>query len=251
MHKLSTLAKTLVAFTVGLGVASAMSSAHAVSLVPQQEGEVGLTNITCLGGSVTCLDTTSMDYTVTSLAYDFDGLNPQYGLSRLFVDNRNTANDWGFGIKFKTLDAGTNPPLNEYWLRPVAYLADGTPAEGGQLEVGKFLFQFKQAVSEVTLDFLDVEDANFSGILAVNGNPFTQLLPAGSNNGIQSLTLNNVSSFVVQLGKPGPNSKFKKTGDGVNLQVSVPEPASTLGLGALAVVGMFGLRQRKKSVPAA
>ncbi|MCX7594881.1 MAG: LEVG family PEP-CTERM protein [Fischerella sp.] len=265
MQKLTVLAKTLVAFTVGLSVASTMSSARAVSLVPQQEGEIKMTNFDCLYPSDPnkCIDTNSLlGYTVTSLPYDFDGKQPQYGLSRLFVDNRDTSNNWGFGIKFGTQDAGTNTPAGEYWFRPVAYLAEfanqvpttnptatNKPAENGQLEVGKFQFNFEKTISELTLFFFDTEDGNFTGLK----NP-DDLLLAGANNNIQSKTLKNVKSFIVQLGKPGPDSKFPKTGDGVALKGTfvvkqVPEPGMVLSLGALAVVGMFGLGQRKKSVP--
>ncbi len=258
MQKFSFITKTLIAFTVGLGFTAVVPAAQATSLVPQQEGEIQLTNIACLGSGVPCIDTTSYGYTVKSLAYDNDGLNPQYGLSRLFVDNRNSSNNWGFGITFGTTDAGTNPPPGEYWFRPVAYQIDGVneiPAENGQLEVGKFLFDFGQEIiSELTLDFFDTEDANFTGILAINGTEIDpkQYVPSGSNGNKKKITLTNVSSFEVQLGKPGPNSVFPNTGDGVALQASakVPEPGITLGLSALTLVGMFNLRQRKKAAKA-
>jgi hypothetical protein len=256
MQKSTVLAVTLAASTLGFGLAANMPAAHALSLVPQTEGEVKLTNIPCILNAANCIDTqATMGYTVTSLAYDRDGIGPQYGLSRLFVDKNSTANNWGFGITFPQQDAGTNPALNQYWFRPVAYRGanpnsapTGNPAENGQLEVGRYLFNLGQTVSKLTLDFFDVEDANFSGIVQVNGTPFSQLVAAGPDGNINSLTLRDVSSFVVQLGKPGPNSVFSRTGDGVRLQATaVPEPTTTLSLAALAVAGMMGLRQRKKA----
>lgn len=256
MQKSTVLAVTLAASTLGFGLAAGMPAAHALSLVPQTEGEINLTNISCIVGADQCIDTQeTMGYSVTSLAYDNDGTNPQYGLSRLFVDQRSTANNWGFGIKFQEEDAGTNPAFNQYWFRPVAYRGaransapTGSPTEEGQLEVGRYRFNLGQTVSKLTLDFFDVEDANFSGILQVNGTPFSQLVAAGPDGNIKSLTLRDVSSFVVQLGKPGPNSTFSRTGDGVSLQATaVPEPTTTISLAALAVAGMIGLRQRKKA----
>lgn len=120
-----------------------MGSAHAASIVPTTEGEIQLTNLACLGGSVTCIDITaqSTPYQVTTLAYDINA-TPQYGLSRLFSDKAGTANSWGFGINFAAKDIGTNASTNEYVFRPVAYNADGTTIENGQLESGRFKFDF-------------------------------------------------------------------------------------------------------------
>jgi len=253
MSKFNLVATTLFTSTLGLSIATGMSAAHASSLVPQKEGEIKLTNVGCIVSAADCIDTSSLGYTVTSKPYDFDGKAPQYGLSRLFVDNSATANNWGFGISFPQVDAGTNPPENQNWLRPVAYLGKdasslptGTPAEHSNLEVGQFEFHFKKTVSELKLNFLDVEDKNFSGILSLNGKAINNLLPAGPNNSIQSLTLKDVNSFVVQLGKTGPDSVFPNTGDGVDLQISkVPEPTNTVGLVAL-IFGILGLRRSKK-----
>ncbi len=253
MSKLNLVATAIFTSTLSLSIATGMPAAHASSLVPQQEGEIILTNIECIASI--CLNT--LGYTVTSLPYAATQ-TPQYGLSRLFVDNSATANNWGFGISFPLVDAGTNPPQNQYWFRPVAYLgaqADSlpkptsTPAEHSNLEIGRFQFDFKQTVSELKLNFLDVEAANFSGILSVNGKTLTNLLPAGSNDSIQSLTLKNVDSFVVQLGKPDYSSP-SSTGDGVDLQVVVPEPTNTVGFVAL-IFGILGLRRNKKVTTAA
>ncbi|MFB2767948.1 LEVG family PEP-CTERM protein [Pelatocladus sp. BLCC-F211] len=252
MQKISALTKTLIAFSVGLGIAAATPSAKAASLVPQQEGEVQ-TNLGCLDPNQ-CINTTSLGYTVTSLDYDGAG---GYGLSRLFVDSRTTSNIYegqGLKVSFGTKDAGTNPALSEYWFRPVAITEKGKLPEGGQLEVGRFLFNFTKEMSEVSLDFFDVEDTG-TAILLINGQSVSNLnVPAGKNNKIQSLTLYNVKSFEVQLGNAYSN-KFK-TGDGVDIKGNVvpkpvTEPGNILGLSALLLVGTFGLRQRKKTASAA
>ncbi|KOP28060.1 exosortase [Hapalosiphon sp. MRB220] len=252
MQKIPALTKTFIALSVGFGIAAATPSAKAASLVPQQEGEVQ-TNLTCLAPNQ-CINTTSLGYTVTSLDYDGAG---GYGLSRLFVDSRTTSNTYegqGLKVSFGTKDAGTNPALSEYWFRPVAITESGKLPEGGQLEVGRFLFNFTKEMSEVSLDFFDVEDIG-TAILLINGQSISNLnVPAGKNNNIKSLTLYNVKSFEVQLGN-AYSSKFK-TGDGVDLKgnlvpKAVPESGNILGLSALLVVGVFGLRQRKKTASVA
>lgn len=239
MKKFTVVAKALFLSTLGLGIVGQMPSS-AASIVPQQEGQIQLTNTPCITSAVNpvnCIDTTSLGYTVTSLPH-----NPNFQESLLFSDNSATANKWGMNIEFDKPDIGTNPTANQYVFRPVAVRADGTLPENGQLEVGQFLFDFMgKTINEVKLNFFDVEDSNFTSILLVNGNPFNQLLPGGANDNIQSVVLKNVQSFQVQLGRP-----FNPTGDGVNLQVSVPEPGTTLSMSALAVAGMFGFRQRKK-----
>ncbi|WP_337885108.1 LEVG family PEP-CTERM protein [Fischerella thermalis] len=250
MPKFNFLA-TMIGTVLGLGVVVGMPNAHAASLIPEQEGEIK-TNLSCLDPTK-CIDTISLGYTVTSL--DFDGAGG-YGASRLFVDDRATSNTYqgsGLKVSFGTKDAGTNTGVNEYWLRPVAITESGKLPENGQLEIGRFLFEFTEEMSEITLDFFDVEDIG-TGVLLINDKPVDNLLlSAGSNNGIQTLTFYNVKSFEVQLGN-AYSSKFPKYGDGVNLSgikgtpKAVPEAGTTLGLGALAVAGMFGLRKCKKAV---
>jgi hypothetical protein len=60
------------------------------------------------------------------------------------------------------------------------------------------------------------------------------------------VTLTNVSSFEVKLGNIG--GKFI-TGDGVRLDVNqtVPEPGTTISLGLLGLVALFGLQKRIKN----
>ncbi|MDY6897879.1 MAG: LEVG family PEP-CTERM protein [Cyanobacteriota bacterium] len=267
MRNIKKLVKTLAAVsTIGLGFATvSVQEAQAVSLVPNQEGEIQLTNpdLQCLDPS-NCIDTTTLDfgYSVTSLEYDTDGKGPQFGKSRLFSDDRSTTNDGTngtfdltqFGITFLDTDEGTNPNGETNWFRAVAYEQGETePFEDGRLEVGRFKFDFEQTASEVRLDFFDVEDAGFSGILEVNGQELSgqtlldMLLPAGPDSNIQTLVLRNVNDFVVQMGNPGPDSVFGSTGDGVSLQVSVPESENIIGLSALAVAGVISLKRRKRA----
>jgi hypothetical protein len=254
MTKLNIVAKLLTVSTLGFGLIGGMQNAQAgsiVNLVPQKEGEIQ-TNLGCLGGSVTCITEQELGYKITSLGYS-DSQNKQYVPSRLFVDNRTTANNWGFGINFGTTDAGTNTPANQYWFRPVALDKKGKPVENGQLEVGKFKFDFGKTYSEVTLSLFDVEDTLKTGILEINGisgPSVKQLLTSAGladNGTTKFITLKNVSSFVIQAGYRGSDSVFAKTGDGVAIQaVAVPEPGVTASLGALAMIGMLGVRKSKK-----
>jgi hypothetical protein len=272
MKNIKKLVKTLAVSTLGLGIATAsISEAQAASLVPQQEGEIQLSNapednLSCLDPT-NCIDTSNLPfgYSVTSLEYDTDGKGTQFGKSRLFSDDRSTTNDGTngtsnltqFGITFLDTDEGTNPGVGTNWFRAVAYEQGtngdpDTPFEEGRLEVGRFKFDFLgKTANEVRLDFFDIEDAGFSGILEVNGQQLSgqmladMLLPAGPDSNIQTLVLKNVNDFVVQMGNPGPDSVFAKTGDGVALQVSVPESENVIGLSALAVAGVLTLKRRK------
>lgn len=247
MRKFNVIAAVL---GLGLGFAAAAPAAHAVNFIPQQEGEV-LTDLDYLdGNAATNIDTSDLGFSVTSLKY-----NDDYGLSRLFVDKKGTANDYGFGISFNTKDAGTNEANERFMFRSVAYKKDGTLAEkGGELEVGRFRFDFDRAYDKIVLDLFDIEAAGFTGILEVNGQSIEDMLldvvPGSEpenpgNNTTQQLTLTNVNSFVLQLGQP--KVAGFSTGDGVNLSgiQSVPEPTTTFSLGALAVAGMFGVKKRK------
>ncbi len=255
MKKATFTAKLLAAATLGFSVFTLAPAANATSLVPTTEGEIQ-TNLGC-SDSAQCIDTTNpaqspFTYSVTSLGYDTDGLNPEFGPSRLFVDNRSTENSYGLGISFGTTDAGTNPSGGEFWLRPVAMLANGLTFENGQLEVGKFSFDFLgKTVASVTLDLFDIEDVGFTQVLSVNGETSQAIVPTVIGNGSrQKVTFYNVNSFELQLGKPGPNSVFSNTGDGVAVGITVPEPGTVVSLGVLAVAGMFGLRKGKKALRA-
>ncbi|MER3494696.1 MAG: PEP-CTERM sorting domain-containing protein [Mastigocladus sp. ERB_26_2] len=346
------------------------SVAHASSLIPKEEGEIQLTNLACLSNqNPKCIDTAlgSNGYKVTSLEFD-----PQFSVSRLFVDQRNTTNDYSkFGIQFLAEDEGTNPSMGEYWFRPVAYTApvvkkdtksststqknlnapegatvgtktnttapkqtttrrsDGTqviaeeiiettittrqimvdqkttqtlynektkkyetktvtvkvpklvqdvttktttqtttitpgkPVENGRLEVGRFQLEFNNLLAGIKINFFDVEDFNYTGILSYTNSQGQNIsvpeMLSGllDNKGkiidgtIQSLTLKDVKSFVVQLGNPGTKygykSIFSSTGDGVGFQLeTVPEPSTLAGLGTLAILGILGSSQLKR-----
>jgi hypothetical protein len=245
MHKSNFLMTTIVGATLGLGFVSNMSSAHAINLIPQKEAEIK-TNLGCIASS--CIDTsTEFGYSVTSLGYE-DSAGKKYAASRLFIDNSKTTNNWGFGINFGKTDAGTNTTENQYWFRPVAVDSKGKAVEKGQLEVGRFKFDFGKMFSEVTLKLFDVEDAFKTGILEINGQKVSQLLDKGPDGNTQFLNLKNVSSLVLQMGYRGSDSVFANTGDGVRLTgiQAVPEPGNVASLGVLGIVGAIALRQRKK-----
>jgi hypothetical protein len=253
MKKLTSIAKIATAATVTLGALSVSSAAHAINLVPQAEGEIGLENngFACLSNA-NCIDTRPSGFTITSLGYNGKPA------SLLFSDKRNTANNYtttagSFGINFRgdtSVDEGTNTTLGEYWLRPVAVDKDGKPLEDGRLEVGRYNFDFLgKTMSEVVLNLFDVEYKNSTKVIKVNG--VTQTLAslvaaAGPDSNIQTITLRNVQNFEIQLGQQG--GKFK-TGDGVALQgTAVPEPAANVSLGALGLAAMFSLNRRRKAV---
>ncbi|OKH45528.1 hypothetical protein NIES2101_26090 [Calothrix sp. HK-06] len=129
-------------------------------------------------------------------------------------------------------------------MRSVAMLGLKTTFENGQLEVGRFKFDFGKNVGSVTLDLFDVEDKGTS-ILQVNDKATTINAVAGADSNRQTITIHDVSSFVIQLGNHD-SKLFPKTGDGVSMRVSVPEPGTVISLGALAVAGIISARQRKK-----
>jgi hypothetical protein len=284
---LATLAITSASFGVAIG-GQAAQAGQLTNRTPDREGELALTNISCIVGEANCINPEDYGLRITSLAYDLDNINPQFGLSRLFVDDNTTENKYvtenqkdsngnpiGYNISFGTKDAGTNP--THIWLRPVAFAnaksADSSPIntkdnqvntlENGQLEVGSYLVELLRPVNEVSLDFFDTEDSNFTGVLAVNGQKYDgPLLQAGKNSNVQNITFKDndfggpLRSFIVQLGKPGPNSVFQNTGDGVRLRLATrnnnllsakaPEPGTIAGMAALATVGLLNSRRRKK-----
>lgn len=257
MKKANLSAKILAAATLGFGIFTLAPAANAASLTPSIEGEIK-TDLGCIS-LANCIDTTDstqmpFTYSVKSLDYDNDndGVGPKFGKSLLFADKRSTANNYDLGITFGTSDAGTNASPDQIWLRPSARLEDGSTFENGQLEVGRFAFDFLgKTASMLTLDLFDVEDKNFTGVLKVNGVALASAMyatvGADPNNKRQRLTLTNVQSFEIQLGKPGPDSVFSNTGDGVLLQASVPEPGNVVSLSVLAAAGVFGLRKGKKA----
>ncbi|MTJ52006.1 PEP-CTERM sorting domain-containing protein [Anabaena sp. UHCC 0253] len=232
MTKFNSLAATLAASAVGLSLFGGVSQAQAASLVPSTEGEIQ-TNLACVTGS--CIDTTPLGYTIESLV-----VGNGYKESLLFSDDSETANDYGFGINFLAEDEGTNSSGGN-WFRPVAVKADGTLSEDGQLEVGKFKFTFDTTIEKLKLTFFDVEDIGTKISNIIGGD--IDITP-GLDGNIKIVTLSNVNSFNLHLGRIG--GKFNP-GDGARLQASVPEPTTILGLGALGVASAFGLRKGKKA----
>ncbi len=233
MKNFKKLVKTLAVSSIGLGIVTAsISEAQAASLVPQREGEIK-TNLGCLPGAP-CIDTKSeLGYTVTSSEFqDFDA-------SRLFSDDRGTVNNYAMGITFVADDEGTRPDAGQYFLRSVAF-KDGVVFEEGRLEAGLFEFDFGKTISEIKLDFFDVEYANSTKIFV--GGQLVETVANGPDSNIQSVVLKDLSKFTVQLGEAG--GKFG-TGDGVSLQVSVPESENVIGLSALAIAGVLTLKRRK------
>jgi hypothetical protein len=270
MKKLTSIAKIATATTIGIGALSISSAAHAAvfnSFNLGAEGEVALTNngSTCLSNA-TCIQTQPFGFKVTSL--DYDGLSPTSNKpSLLFSDNRDTANTYkkgGATISFfgedggTKLDEGTNTPLGQFWLRPVALGSNGKPLEKGRLETGLFNFDFLgETVSKLVLSLHDVEYKDSTKVIKVNG--VTQTLASliatvgeNPNNAIQEITLRNVKNFEIQLGQVGQNPDKDgisfNTGDGVTLQgTAVPEPGVNASLGALGLAAMFGLNRRRNS----
>jgi hypothetical protein len=252
MKKLISIAKIATATTAAtLGALSITSAASAGTLVPQKEGEIALKNntYTCLSDA-NCIDTRHAGFSIESLGYN--GKTP----SLLFSDKRDTANSYtknGVGINFfgetgvPKFDEGTNTPLGEFWLRPVALDSLGKPLEDGRLEVGKFKFDFLgKTKSEVVLSLFDVEYKNSTKVsFIVNGKKKTFTAAAGADGNTQQITLKNVKNFEIQLGQQG--GKFG-TGDGVSLQATaVPESSVNASFGALGLAAMFGLNRRRNS----
>jgi hypothetical protein len=231
----ATVASLIAASTVTVGLIA--PSASAMSLVPQEEGEVELTNIGALGGLVgPAVTLPDLIASVESLA------NPDNTFSRLFVDDLDTDNDYG-SIQFDS-EQGTFP--SGFWYRP-----SEVQEAKGQLEVGTFKFTFKETLPELTVRYFDTEsfpttgipeffaDADTDGILVSGVNP----VPAGEDGNIYTQTWEDVSFITLKLGNDTPGG----LGDGVSFQLeSVPEPGTVLGLGTLAMAGGLGLRKRNK-----
>lgn len=212
----------------------APSASAYVSLVPQDETEIDV-GLGCL--TADCL-TDLTPYWIQSIESLVDSSTGTK--SRLFVDLLGTENTYG-SVMLGEIDGGTNP--GGYWFRPSETNADGSAGEEkGQLEVGTYKFIFTKIIPELKIAYFDNETGGVTGILPAN------FIPAGPNGNIQYQTLFNVKEVTLKLG----NDTVSGTGDGVSFQLykkAVPEPSAAVGLGALGLMGIFGLRKRnKKSV---
>lgn len=244
-----TIASLVTAATVATGFMA--PSASALSLVPQEEGEVDVGLGACLspssetGDPCEYLELSSLIDSIESLVDDSTGTK-----SRLFVDKSGTLNTYGDGaVQFLPFDGGT--PQEGYWFRPAAMMADGvTPLEeNGQLEVGTFKFNFDETLETLTVRWFDTElEGGTSFIVDGIFDSVSGVVPAGPDQNIYEQTFTNVSMLTLDLGEntePG-------TGDGVDFQLEttadIPEPASTLGLGVLGLMGALSLRKRNKNL---
>ncbi|GEM_PF-975715 len=254
-----TIASLVTAATVATGLMA--PSASATLLVPQEEGEVDVGLGACLSPSSETGD--PCEYlTLSPLIDSIDSLvDESTGTkSRLFVDMsvdvepsdpdyEDYINNYG-AVQFLPVDFGT--PQEEFWFRPAAMKADGvTPlVENGQLEVGTFKVNFAETLDSLTVRWFDTEyDGDTSFVIDGVFGSVSGVVPAGENNNIYEQTFTNVSMLTLNLGEKGG---IFGTGDGVDFQLEttadIPEPATTLGLSALGLMGALGLRKRNKNL---
>ncbi|WP_254010717.1 LEVG family PEP-CTERM protein [Limnofasciculus baicalensis] len=226
----------------------APSASAYTSLVPQTETEIYVGKDPVTGVDLPCLDATRClkdltPYWIESIVSLEDSSSKTR--SRLFVDNKITENTYGtYGtnpfVYFNQEDEGTRP--DGYWFRPSEVQTNGQGEEQGRLEVGTFTFTFTHIIPELKIAYFDNETGGVTGILPAN------FIPAGNDGNIQYQTLFNVKTVTLKLG----NDTLSGNGDGVSFQLSkkaVPEPGAAVGLGALGLMGIFGLRKRNnKSV---
>lgn len=224
---------SIASFIASATVLGALSSpASAMSFVPNQQGEINV-GLGCLDD---CIDVDPIFESIISLTD-----TTTQSRSRLFVDyfgQGDQTQSFGNGkVVLSARDTGTN--ADGFWFRPSEYTVDtGENEEQGQLEVGTYLFNLSQELAELTVDYFDTESANTTGILAINGQTLDQpdYVARGGDSNLVSQTFTNVSSFVLKLGY----DREQGTGDGVDFRLSgepatsVPEPASILGLLAIA-----------------
>lgn len=238
----ATVASVIAASTLTIGTLA--PSASAVSLVPQQEGEINVGFQNSLSGD----DYLTLDPVIESIESIEDSSTGTK--SRLFVDKAGTENIYGSLVKFLKFDIGTADRQESYWFRPVAMKNSTTPlVEKGQLEVGTFKFTFKETIDKLTLSWFDTEYVG-GGTSYVVGSE-SGYVPAGKNNNIYSQTFTNVSSLLLNLGQAGSGTlvngnKVNWKGDGVLVTAeaeTVPEPAT---VGALLGLGALGLIKRRK-----
>ena len=247
-----TLGTVVATATLATGILAPQASAQTPTpqnLVPNVEGQVDVIGAACITPD-DCVTLNDLIESITSWANDPN--DPLSEKSLLFVDDLSTSNIYDDGnngnIVLNSPDVGTNP--TGYWFRPVL-----VSEENGQLEVGTFEFKFKQTLDELSIEFFDIETWRSTGVLKVNGEDKNQFVYGSENVGngsLNNMTFEDVDSIVLKLGKDFLNN----TGDGVDFQLiasifpdrritKVPEPSLALGLGAVAGMGLLGLRKRK------
>lgn len=240
LRNTGTVATVVATATLTTGILAPQASA--ISLVPLTEGQVDITGGSC-DPSNPCVTLNLLIESITSLTDTSSGEQ-----SLLFVDDLSTPDTYNPSIVFNNPDAGTNP--TGYWYRPVL-----VSEENGQLEVGTFEFKFRQTLDYLTAEFFDIETWRSTGVLQVNGQDVNQFVVGSANVGngsLNSMTFTNVDSIVLKLGRDFDNS----SGDGVNFRLTgdisivpnsekVSEPSVIVGLGAVAAMGLLGLRKRK------
>lgn len=203
---------------------SFMAPARAqVDLVPEQEGEIEV-GLGVLDDSQSLA--LSLFPFIENIVSELDATTNSK--SRLFIDNLNTANEYGTSVKFGTRDRGTNH--EGYWFRP------SDSEETGSLEVGTFTFNFSRTLQKLNIDFFDTESSETTGLVGLNGSELETVnwVSNGKDGNIVTQTFYDVNSITLKLGKDFDRG----TGDGVNFRMSatpIPEPAT---LGGLAVVGL-------------
>ncbi|MEO1095462.1 MAG: LEVG family PEP-CTERM protein [Cyanobacteria bacterium J06638_28] len=236
---------SLLASTAVFSAFTGSASASALDLVPQEQGEINV-GLGCLED---CIELGSLFDSIVSLTDETTGSR-----SRLFVDyfgEGDVEQTFGTGdskVRLKTRDAGTNS--DGFWFRPSEYNeSDGSTEEQGQLEVGTYLFNFAQEMAEMTFYFFDTESKNSTGVLSINGEAVAEpeYVKKGPDGNIVAQTFTNIKSATVKFGF----DRETGTGDGVDFRItgtpvepaSVPEPATLLGLFAIAGAGL-GLKRK-------
>ncbi|HBE18896.1 MAG TPA: PEP-CTERM sorting domain-containing protein [Cyanobacteria bacterium UBA11149] len=240
----SAVAGIVTASTIATGLIA--PSASAISMVPQFETEVKVdATLGCLDPAKCLTDLTP--YWIQSIESQVDSTSGTK--SRLFVDEMGTANVYG-SVKFNAVDAGTNP--GGFWFRPSETKADGSAGEEtGQLEVGTYKFTFTKIIPELKVSYFDAELGRSTGFLDTDGTLIdgVNLLPGGPDSNLKYQTLKDVSFITLKLGYDYPSG----TGDGVRFQLdkpdekSIPEPSAVVGLSALGLMGIFGMRKRNRN----
>ncbi|MEQ8999869.1 MAG: LEVG family PEP-CTERM protein [Coleofasciculus sp. B1-GNL1-01] len=260
------IASLVAAATVATGFMA--PSASAISLAQSIGKDVGETEILLYGENeqpLGCIDPTQCltnlnDYWIDHIVSLEDETSGT--LSRLFVDNLATENWYGEPdslpfVHLKAGDAGTVP--EGFWFRPSEREVTGQGEEQGRLEVGTYEFHFTKVIPELKIAYFDTESSgttgvpDFGGVLDTDGVLDTGSNPIvpGANGNISYQIWKDVSFITLKLGQDSPVDG--ETGDGVDFDlekegIDIPEPTTTLGLGALGLMGALGLRKRNKNL---